>query len=76
MPIYEYFCPNCKGKFELLRSMTCVNEDAFCPTCNTRGQKLISAFTSLSRDSEGISTPIGGLGKCAGCGQSACSSCN
>ena len=75
MPIYEYFCPSCQSKFELLRSMHWINEDAFCPTCNTIGQKLLSAFTSLSKDSEGVSVPMGGFDKCTGCTQSTCSSC-
>ena len=75
MPIYEYFCPSCKSKFELLRSMNGINEDAFCPLCNTIGQKLFSVFTSLSKDSEGVSIPAGGFDKCAGCTQSTCSSC-
>jgi len=75
MPIYEYFCPNCKSKFELLRSMNCVNEDAFCPICNTRGQKTLSAFTSLSKDSEGVSIPMSGFDKCASCTADSCSSC-
>ncbi len=76
MPIYEYFCPGCQSKFELLRSMRCIDEDAFCPTCNTIGQKLVSAFTSLSKDSGGVSAPIGGFDKCAGCAQSTCASCS
>ena len=75
MPIYEYFCPNCKSKFELLCSMSRGSEDAFCPTCNAKGQKLFSAFSSLSKDSEGVSTPIGGFDKCTGCTQSDCLSC-
>ncbi len=76
MPIYEYFCPSCQSKFELLRSMHCINEDAFCSTCNTIGQKLLSAFISLSKDSAGVSSLIGGSDKCAGCAQSTCASCS
>jgi len=75
MPIYEYFCPNCRSKFELLRSMNCVNEDAFCPLCNTQGQRVLSTFTSTSKNLEGVSTPIGGFDKCAGCTAASCSSC-
>jgi len=75
MPIYEYFCPSCQSRFELLRSINRVSEDAFCPTCNAKGQKLFSTFSCLSKDSDGISTPVGGSDKCTGCTQSTCSSC-
>jgi len=75
MPIYEYFCPGCRSKFELLRSMNCAGEDAFCPTCHSKGQKLLSTFSSVSKNSDGVSTPVGGGDKCTGCTQSTCSSC-
>jgi len=75
MPIYEYFCPSCKTKFELLRSMNCIDDDALCPTCNIKGQKIPSAFSSMSKNSAGELAPIGGFDKCAGCTQSSCSSC-
>lgn len=75
MPIYEYFCPGCQDNFELLRPMQRSNQDAFCPTCDAIGQKLLSTFSSLSKNSEGASTPIGGFDKCASCAQSTCSSC-
>jgi len=75
MPVYEYFCPNCESKFELLRPMKCANEDAFCPICNNIGKRLVSVFSSLSKNSEGISTPIGGFDKCTGCSSDSCSTC-
>ena len=31
MPIYEYFCNTCNSRFEMLRSMSRINEDATCP---------------------------------------------
>ncbi|MDD4876485.1 MAG: zinc ribbon domain-containing protein [Dehalococcoidales bacterium] len=76
MPIYEYFCSKCKSKFELLRSMKCLNDDAFCPTCNAKGQKILSTFNSSSKGTDGGSIPMGGFNNCSGCSQASCSSCN
>ncbi|MFC1899816.1 FmdB family zinc ribbon protein [Chloroflexota bacterium] len=75
MPIYEYYCPTCQDKFELLRSMSSITEDTMCPKCNSKGQKVFSICASFSKGSDGVSASIGGSGKCAGCMQSSCSSC-
>ena len=46
MPIYEYYCPQCKAEFELSRSFSQANEPAPCPKCGAVGQKLLSVFAS------------------------------
>jgi putative FmdB family regulatory protein len=46
MPVYEYYCPKCKKDFELMRSMSQVDEPALCPKCRTKSQKLVSASAS------------------------------
>ena len=33
MPIYEYICPDCKTKFELMRPISRCAEPAECPKC-------------------------------------------
>ena len=58
IPIYEYFCPNCKSKFELLRSINCVNEVAFLAMDLDHyrradlSQSFVNAYVAQSRDEE------------------------
>ncbi|MCL0036118.1 zinc ribbon domain-containing protein [Dehalococcoidia bacterium] len=75
MPIYEYYCPDCGGKFDLLRRLSQVDEVALCPVCNREARRLISAFASFARDAGGVSTPIGGGSSCATCSSSSCATC-
>jgi len=46
MPIYEYYCSKCQQEFELMRPISKVDEPAFCPSCGTEGQRLVSACAS------------------------------
>jgi putative FmdB family regulatory protein len=75
MPIYEYFCPNCSFKFELLRQQTQLNEDASCPRCHNGAKRILSSFASFSKSSEGASTPIGGSSSCSTCSTTSCDTC-
>ncbi len=74
MPIYEYVCSDCDLKFELLRSFTKADEAAACPRCRGKSRRVLSAFCSVSKDSSGATTSIGGS-SCASCGASNCSTC-
>ena len=77
MPIYEYVCPECACKFEMLRSVNKANEDASCPKCQHTAKRVFSRFASFSKGNSGESTPIAGTGgSCSGCTSSSCSSCN
>ena len=76
MPIYEYYCPQCKSKFEQMRSINNCDKDAACPVCGTNSKKAFSRFASFSKNSSGISSPISGTSSsCSGCTSSSCSSC-
>ena len=41
MPIYEYECPDCGGRFEALQKMG--EETAPCPQCGGRGEKVLAS---------------------------------
>ncbi|MBI2860502.1 MAG: zinc ribbon domain-containing protein [Chloroflexi bacterium] len=77
MPIYEYVCPECGHKFELLRRAGQAEEAAPCPRCNTPARHKFSAFASFSQSASGQSAAIagGGGGSCAGCSASSCGTC-
>jgi len=74
MPIYEYVCPGCELKFELLRSLSQSGEGAPCPECQQGAERVLSTFACFSTDDSGFSSPVGGS-SCASCGASSCDTC-
>ncbi len=46
MPIYEYYCSQCKQEFELSRPLSQSDTPAACPQCGGQAQKLLSVFAS------------------------------
>ena len=75
MPIYEYVCPACDVKFELLRPLSQAAEEADCPRCHCGAERVLSTFASFSKDAGGMTTPIAGGSSCASCGAASCDSC-
>ena len=62
MPIYEYVCPSCELKFEMLRPMSRANEKAACPECKKEAERVLSTFACCSVSGSGETTPIAGSG--------------
>lgn len=61
MPIYEYECPNCQERFELLRSLTDKDSEIKCPGCGRKAPKrVISLFSVTSSNGGGAPRYIGG----------------
>ncbi|MCK5589683.1 MAG: zinc ribbon domain-containing protein [Dehalococcoidales bacterium] len=75
MPIYEYLCPQCSVKFELLRPLSQSNEIASCPHCHNGAKRTLSRFTCSSKSTEGTSTPLGGSSPCSTCSATSCATC-
>jgi putative FmdB family regulatory protein len=75
MPIYEYLCPNCKVKFELLRSLSQSSEVASCPRCHTDAKRMFSPFASFSKGTGGAFAPIDGGTSCSTCSAVSCAGC-
>jgi putative FmdB family regulatory protein len=75
MPLYEYVCSQCGCKFELIRPIGRSNEAAPCPSCQHEAGRVLSPFTSFSKDSSGLATPVGGS-SCASCSAASCDSCS
>ncbi|MBF6590350.1 MAG: hypothetical protein IVW57_07440 [Ktedonobacterales bacterium] len=45
MPLYEYYCASCRGKFELLTSYEASQSEIVCTRCHgTQVRKLFSVF--------------------------------
>ena len=75
MPIYEYLCPDCDLKFELLRRQSQASEAAPCPRCHNGAKRMLSACAFFSKSSEGSSAPIGGSSSCGSCSATSCGTC-
>ena len=77
MPIYEYACPKCKTKFEMLRPISKSEEDSECPKCKTPSKRALSRFVSRARDDMSYLNhmPSSGGSSCSGCSSSNCSTC-
>ena len=75
MPIYEYACPDCEVKFELLRPLSQSSEAATCPHCQQTAERVLSTFASFSTDESGLTSPVGG-NPCAGCAATSCDTCD
>ena len=74
MPIYEYVCPDCEHKFELLRPLSRADEAAECPRCRKPARRGMSTFACFSTDESGLTSSVGGS-SCSTCGSSNCSTC-
>lgn len=47
MPLYEYYCADCRGKFELFTSFETSEGDIVCAKCHSgRVRKMFSMFAS------------------------------
>ncbi len=75
MPIYEYRCESCSGKFEVLTRFAERDRAQVCPSCeSTRTRVLVSRFAVAGGDSLqpldlGGQKAAGGGGCCGGsCG--------
>jgi putative FmdB family regulatory protein len=75
MPLYEYYCPQCETRFELLRPMSRSDDAATCPNGHEGAQRVVSVFSAVSKGAGGDTASIAGGSSCDTCGSSSCSTC-
>ncbi|MBI4333829.1 MAG: zinc ribbon domain-containing protein [Chloroflexi bacterium] len=76
MPVYEYCCPKCNAKFELLRPASRADEIAICEHCQSPGHRVLSTFATIRRGAGGETAPMGGgAPSCGGCSATSCATC-
>lgn len=76
MPIYEYVCPGCGLKFELLRPISQADREAPCPSCQEIAERKLSSFACFSKDESGFTSPVAGSGSsCSSCSATSCDTC-
>ncbi len=72
MPIYEFKCPGCGKRLEMLSSMGEKGNGLVCPACGHAGlARVFSTFATGGRSEGGKSS-----GGCAGCGGKGCATCH
>jgi len=70
MPLYEYRCPACRHRFEILQRMGEGAQGLACPRCGAEGvEKQFSTFASASGGADSAGPAGGGCGS-PGCGSS------
>ena len=67
MPVYEYVCATCKNRFEKLRPMAQMDDEAPCPTCGGDASRALSVFAAFMTDSYGNTRASFNLGSGDGC---------
>jgi putative FmdB family regulatory protein len=73
MPVYEYYCRDCKTKFEALRPMSKADAPIACKQCEGKHtSRMLSRFAAHSGGKAVAGTGGGG---CASCGGGSCSTC-
>ena len=66
MPLYEFACEACDGRFERLLSFQAASTGVTCPRCGaTRARRLLSLFAAVSKGSAGETSALAGTGGCA-----------
>lgn len=73
MPVYEYYCRDCKTKFEALRPMSKADAPIACIKCE--GKHTRRAVSVFAAHSGGKAISGAGGGGCASCGGGSCSTC-
>jgi putative FmdB family regulatory protein len=66
MPIYEYWCRECKAQFERLRPMGSNDREIACPRCGSPVKRMVSVVAAVGRSVEGESYSAGGGCACGG----------
>ncbi len=73
MPLYEYVCNDCATRFEVLRPVRRMDDQADCPHGHVSARRVLSAFATMTRDEYGDREPAAN-GSCGGgCTNCACS---
>jgi putative FmdB family regulatory protein len=73
MPVYEYYCRDCKTKFEALRPMSKADAPIACKACE--GKRTSRVLSQFAAHSGGKAIAGASGGGCASCGGGSCSSC-
>lgn len=75
--IYEYRCLKCNRRFELRRPISQAKDDAFCPLCQGRAERIFSNFALFSKGGKESPSSIGSsTSRCNTCTATSCATCH
>ena len=75
MPLYEYRCPACQGRFEVIQHLGASAAETACPSCGTQHvERLLSTFAVAGGGSSTSAAPAESFAGCGGgqCGGGGC----
>lgn len=76
MPIYEYRCESCSGKFDVLTRFAERDQAQVCPSCeSTKTRVLVSSFAFAGTGDSSSAFEAGGGESAGGCCGGGCGSC-
>ena len=76
MPIYEYRCESCSGKFDVLTRFAERDQAQVCPSCeSTKTRVLVSSFAFAGTGESASAFEAGGGESAGGCCGGGCGSC-
>ncbi len=74
MPVYEYYCTDCRKKFDALRPMSKADAPIACRNCEGKHISRVLSMFAAHSEGKAVSGASGG-GGCASCGGGSCASC-
>ena len=72
MPLYEYYCPKCASKYELLRPMDRSDEPGTCPKGHAAGARTITTFAAVTKGGSPSAAMDARSGAGCACGGGGC----
>jgi putative FmdB family regulatory protein len=76
MPIYEYRCESCSGKFDVLTRFAERDQAQVCPSCESiKTRVLVSSFAFAGTGDSSSAFEAGGGESAGGCCGGGCGSC-
>ena len=73
MPLYEYVCNDCQTRFEVLRPLSRMDDQANCPRGHVSANRVLSAFATITRDEYAAPEAAASGGCGGGCANCTCS---
>lgn len=72
MPLYEYRCPECQGRFEVIQHLGASAAETACPTCGGKHVERQFSTFAMAGGGSGSGSKSAAAESFAGCGGGQC----